>query len=136
MAPPAEQIPAPATVPAAAEAPVFDRTAPVELASAVGLEVDQEARQVRVDGGVVDLLPTEYDLLVELLGSGRRTRSRADLVLALRGESHVTTYVVTEADRHAVALHIAHLRTKLGDTGSRPRFIETVEGVGYRMVVS
>ena len=79
---------------------------------------------------------SEDDLLVELLGSGRRTRSRADLVLALRGESHVTTYVVTEADRHAVALHIAHLRTKLGDTGSRQRFIETVEGVGYRMVVS
>jgi DNA-binding response OmpR family regulator len=33
-----------------------------------------------------------------------------------------------------VAVHIANLRRKLGDTSDEPRYVRTVRGVGYRMV--
>ena len=36
-------------------------------------------------------------------------------------------------DDHLVDVHIAHLRKKLGDDPSAPRFVVTVRGVGYRM---
>ncbi|WP_312899822.1 winged helix-turn-helix domain-containing protein, partial [Corynebacterium variabile] len=36
-------------------------------------------------------------------------------------------------DDHLVDVHIAHLRKKLGDDPSQPRFVQTVRGVGYRM---
>ncbi|WP_164737993.1 winged helix-turn-helix domain-containing protein, partial [Xanthomonas vesicatoria] len=67
------------------------------------------------------------------LSTGRRVRSKADLVLTLRGESYVTTYYVTDADKRAVEVHMANLRRKIGDSSATPRWIETVRGVGYRL---
>ncbi len=37
------------------------------------------------------------------------------------------------ADDHLVDVHVANLRRKLGDDPARPRFVETVRGVGYRL---
>lgn len=88
---------------------------------------------VRVDGEEIELPETELALLTTLLESGRRIRSTANLVLALRGESYVTTYYVNEADKNAVKTHMESLLRRLGDTGATPRWIESVRGVGYRM---
>jgi len=60
-------------------------------------------------------------------------RSKADLTLALRGESFANGYFVGEADRRAVEAHMTNLRRKLGDSAASPRYIETVRGVGYRL---
>ena len=60
-------------------------------------------------------------------------RSKADLVLALRGNAFVTSHFVNEADKRAVEMHIAALRAKLGDDEASPKFIETVRGVGFRL---
>ena len=98
-----------------------------------GLQLNTETRLTQVDGHNIDLTRTEFDLLATLLGSGRRVRSKADLVLALRGESYVTTYYVNDADKRAVEVHVANLRRKIGDSTATPRFIETVRGVGYRL---
>ncbi|MBB6628958.1 response regulator transcription factor [Nocardioides sp. KIGAM211] len=98
-----------------------------------GLVLNQETRVVTVSGGSVDLTRTEFDLLASLLGTGRRVRSKADLVLTMRGQQYVTSYFVNEADKRSVEVHIASLRRKLGDEGSSPRYIETVRGVGYRL---
>ena len=38
-----------------------------------------------------------------------------------------------EADRRSIESHIANLRRKLADSATKPRFIETVRGVGYRL---
>lgn len=98
-----------------------------------GLSLNTSTRLTQVDGRGVELTRSEFDLLATLMSSGRRVRSKADLVLALRGETYVTTYYVNDADKRAVEVHMANLRRKIGDSTATPRFIETVRGVGYRL---
>jgi DNA-binding response OmpR family regulator len=98
-----------------------------------GLALNAETRLVTVGGAAVELTRTEFDLLASLLSTGRRVRSKADLVLTMRGQQYVTSYFVNEADKRSVEVHIANLRRKIGDDSTNPRFIETVRGVGYRL---
>ena len=98
-----------------------------------GLALNSETRVVTVNGATVDLTRTEFDLLASLLSTGRRVRSKADLVLTMRGQQYVTSYFVNEADKRSVEVHIANLRRKIGDDAGTPKFIETVRGVGYRL---
>ncbi len=98
-----------------------------------GLALNHETRVVTVNGSAVDLSRTEFDLLASLLNTGRRVRSKADLVLTMRGQQYVTSYFVNEADKRSVEVHIANLRRKIGDDGAVPKYIETVRGVGYRL---
>ncbi len=98
-----------------------------------GLAANVATRVATADGRGLDLTRSEFDLLAALLRTGRRVRSKADLVLALRGEDYVTTYYVTDADKRAIEVHMANLRRKVGDSSATPRWIETVRGVGYRL---
>lgn len=98
-----------------------------------GLKLSPATRIVVIDGSEVDLTRSEFDLLQALMESRRRVRSKADLALMLRGESYITAYYVSEADKRAIEVHLANLRRKLADSTVAPRFIETVRGVGYRM---
>ena len=97
------------------------------------LALNRDTRVVTVGGTAVDLTRTEFDLLASLLETGRRVRSKADLVLTMRGQQYVTSYFVNEADKRSVEVHIANLRRKIGDDAATPRYVETVRGVGYRM---
>ena len=85
-----------------------------------GLALNNETRIVTVSGGSVELTRTEFDLLASLLGTGRRVRSKADLVLTMRGQQYVTSYFVNEADKRSVEVHIANLRRKIGDDAATP----------------
>jgi two-component system OmpR family response regulator len=98
-----------------------------------GLTLNLETRVVSVNGAAVDLSRAEFDLLASLLDTGRRVRSKADLVLTMRGQQYVTSYFVNEADKRSVEVHMHNLRRKLGDDGAIARYIETVRGVGYRL---
>ncbi|WP_244284148.1 response regulator transcription factor [Agromyces badenianii] len=98
-----------------------------------GLQLQPEMHLVTVDGDELDITRSEFELLSLLMSSRRRVRSKADLALALRGESYVTSYYVSEADKRAVEVHLANLRRKLGESATQPRWIETVRGVGYRL---
>jgi len=97
------------------------------------LRLNVESRVVLVDNAEIELTRSEFDLLVAIIDSHRRVRSKADLVLLLRGESYVTSHFVSDADKRAIEVHMANLRKKLGDNSSTPRWIETVRGVGYRL---
>lgn len=90
------------------------------------LALDVEAREVTLGGRSVDLTRTEFDLLATLAQRPRLVFSRRQLSEALWGPGWV-------GDDHLVDTHVAHIRQKLGDDASRPRFIRTVRGVGYRM---
>lgn len=124
---------APAPAATAAAAAAFDADTQPGWMEHRGLRLHPEMHLVRVEGRDVELTRTEFELLHLILTSRRRVRSKADLALALHGESYVTTYHVTEADKRAVEVHLANLRRKLGENAADPNWIETVRGVGYRL---
>ncbi len=98
------------------------------------LYLEPETRRVEVGSRPIELTETEFELLLTIMSSRRRIRSKADLTLVLRGESYVTSYYVGETDKRAVQAHVDSLRRKLGDMDSPiPRYLEAVRDVGYRM---
>jgi DNA-binding response OmpR family regulator len=97
-----------------------------------GLRVNPAMRVVVADGHDVELTRSEFDILVELLVSGRRVVSKSQLALQLRGETDPSAYV-NDNDTRAIEVHVANLRRKLGDSPASPRWVETVRGVGYRV---
>jgi DNA-binding response OmpR family regulator len=90
------------------------------------LAIDPVGRDVWLGKEPVPLTRTEFDVLAALSERPRMAFSRRQLVEAVWGESWV-------GDEHLVDVHIGHLRRKLGDDATEPRFIRTVRGVGYRM---
>ena len=98
--------------------------APVLQHDAVYLDLDK--RRLTIDKRPVDLTPHEYALLAALMASPGRTFTRDELLEHLypRGEAVVIDRVVD--------VHIGKLRQKVEPTPSRPRYILTVRGVGYR----
>lgn len=90
------------------------------------LTLDTVARIVTVDGVAVELTRTEFDLLALLAIRPRAVVTRRQLIEDVWG----TTWF---GDDHVVDVHIGHLRSKLGDDATNPRFVRTVRGVGYAM---
>ena len=98
-----------------------------------GLQLDAATRTTVLGGQDVELTRTEFDLLQALLESGRRVRSKTDLVRRLRGEDYDTGSYISESDERTIEVHVGNLRRKLGDDSRAPRWLETVRGVGYRL---
>jgi DNA-binding response OmpR family regulator len=88
-------------------------------------EVDPEARRLKVDGKPVELTQKEYDLLAFFLAHPGRAFRREELVRAVWGSSY-------EGTARTVDNFVARLRAHVGDDADRPRYLETVRGVGYR----
>lgn len=99
------------------------------------LRMHPDDRVVTVDGKElnVELTRSEFEILRELLESGRRVVSKQDLALMLRGEPYFNGDFPSESDARAIEVHIANLRRKLSESATVPRWIETVRGVGYRL---
>jgi DNA-binding response OmpR family regulator len=91
------------------------------------LEVDEETREVRVDGSVVDLTRTEFDLLAALASRPGRVLQRETLLR----EVWQTDW---EGNLRLVEAHMSNLRRKLLAAGLSSPEIKTVRGVGYRLV--
>lgn len=90
------------------------------------LTFDVPARSVRVNGIAVDLTGLEFDLLLALARRAGRVLPREQLMeLAGRGE---------RVGERTVDVHVAKLRTKLGDDARAPTLLKTVRGVGYMLV--
>jgi DNA-binding response OmpR family regulator len=102
------------------------RSAPVDPGvTRIGdLAVDEESRTVTVAGTPVELTRTEFDLLATMAARPRLAFSRRQLIDAVWGSDWY-------GDEHLVDVHVAHLRRKLGDDASEPRYVRTVRGVGY-----
>ncbi|MDR2382002.1 MAG: response regulator transcription factor [Bifidobacteriaceae bacterium] len=90
------------------------------------LSLNPAAREASVAGRPVGLTRTEFDLLATLVAHPGNVFTREALLRAVWGPAWV-------GDPHAVDVHLAHVRRKLGDTAADQRFIRTVRGVGYRM---
>jgi len=96
------------------------------VAATAGLEVDVARRAVRADDRPIELTRTEFDILARLAREPGVVVDRPSLLAAVWGPGY--------DDDHVVDVHIANLRRKLDDDPERPRFVETVRGVGYRLV--
>ncbi len=91
-----------------------------------GLAIDPARRAVVVDGTRVELTVIEFDILVALARDPGVVLTRQQLLDAAWGADWL-------GDEHVLDVHVANLRRKLGDDPARPRFVETVRGVGYRL---
>jgi two-component system KDP operon response regulator KdpE len=98
---------------------------PAAVYSADGLVVDLARRTVAVDGQRLRLTPKEFDLLRVLVRQPGQLLTHQQLLREVWGESY------TE-QTHYLRVVVGHLRQKLGDDSTRPRFIVTEQGVGYR----
>lgn len=98
-----------------------------------GLDLSYASRTVAVDGQELTLTRTEFELLHALLEAGRTVRTKSDLVRRLRDEDYDVGSYISEADERSVEVHMGNLRKKLGDSPQRPRWLQTVRGVGYRL---
>jgi DNA-binding response OmpR family regulator len=90
------------------------------------LEVDPAAREVRCAGEPIELTKIEFDLLDALSAEPRVVFSREKLLERVWGGDWF-------GDDHVVDVHIANVRSKLGDDPRAPRYVRTIRGVGYRM---
>jgi len=90
------------------------------------IELDGDSREVRRSGSVVPLTAKEFELLWFLASHPRHVFSRDQLMARVWGyESAVDTGTVT--------VHIRRLREKIEADPGRPRHLQTVWGVGYRL---
>jgi DNA-binding response OmpR family regulator len=89
------------------------------------ITLDRETRTVTVADRLVDLTPSEFDLLAALMTSPGRVFSRLDLLDILQGIRY-------EGYERTIDTHIKNLRAKIEEDSRSPRYIETVYGVGYR----
>ncbi len=110
---------------------VLRRTTPTTIAAKSlafdGLTIDAGTHDVVVNGQHVQLTAKEFDLLWFMASHPRQVFSRDQLMDRVWGYE-------AALDTGTVTVHMRRLREKIEDMPSRPRFLETVWGVGYRFV--
>jgi len=92
-----------------------------------GLEISARTREVTKAGEPLRLTAKEFDLLWFLANHPRQVFSRDQLMDRVWGYE-------AALDTGTVTVHVRRLREKIEDDASRPRFLQTVWGVGYRFV--
>ena len=92
-----------------------------------GVEMDDQAKTVTVDGAPVALTPREYDILRLLMMHPDTVYSPSEIYRVVWEE------LPLNAD-NAVAVHIRHIREKIEINPSEPRYLQVVWGKGYKMV--
>jgi len=104
-----------------------DPTEGVGRIEVAGLSIDLDGRRVSIDGEPVDLTAREFDLLVQFARHPGRVYTRAQLLDLVWGYGH-------DSYHHTVNSHINRLRAKIEKEPSKPRYVRTVWGVGYRFL--
>lgn len=93
------------------------------------LALDVGRREVTVNGRLVDLTPTEFDLLYTLLEQAGYVFTRSELIRKGLGADY-------EGIDRTLDSHIRNLRRKIEPNPKNPTYIQTVYGVGYRLAGS
>jgi two-component system, OmpR family, KDP operon response regulator KdpE len=91
-----------------------------------GLVIEFEQRRVTVDGNEVHLTPTEYEVLKYLAMNVGKVITRRTLLQAVWGPQY-------ENEDHYLHVFIGQLRRKLEPNPSRPYYLLTEPGIGYRL---
>lgn len=99
---------------------------PGDRLSFSGIDIDLQRLHVYRQGHLVNLTPTEFRLLRYLASNPDRPFSRGELIEAVWG------YDSSIGSDRTVDVHIRHLREKLEEDPSSPRWLVTVRGFGYK----
>jgi two-component system, OmpR family, phosphate regulon response regulator OmpR len=99
-------------------------TKPSSLLRFGRLEIDRDARAVRVGGAEKALTSFQFALLVALAENAGRVLSRDTLMDLLKGEK-------LEAFDRSIDVHVSRIRAAIEDDAKKPRRIITVRGAGY-----
>lgn len=91
-----------------------------------GLELDDKAKEVKVDGELVSLTPKEYEILKLFMQSPGKVFSPKEVYSSVWKEKPFGT-------DNTVAVHIRHLREKIEINPAEPRYIKVIFGQGYKM---
>ena len=91
------------------------------------LVIDLDKRLVTVDGRRVQLTPNEFDLLRVLAQNEGKLMTHPTLLREVWGPAYGT-------ESHYLHVYVSQLRRKLEDDPSRPRYLLTEPGAGYRLV--
>jgi two-component system KDP operon response regulator KdpE len=92
------------------------------------LRMDMSRRLVSVRGNDISLTPTEYDILRLLMQNAGRVITHHHLLRQVWGTAY-------ESEMHILRVNISNLRRKIESDPSRPHYILTEPGVGYRLRV-
>ena len=96
-----------------------------EILRAGELALDVGGRMAKVAGETIGLTPSEFDLLHVMMASPGRAFSRLDLLERISGDAY-------EGYERTIDVHIRNLRSKIEPVGEKPRYVQTVYGMGYR----
>ncbi|WAH35250.1 response regulator transcription factor [Alicyclobacillus dauci] len=89
------------------------------------LKIDESRFRVWKDDAEIVLTPAEFQILVTLAAKPGVVYSRLQLLQTVMGNAYMNY-------ERTIDSHISHLRRKLEDDPSNPKFIQTVHGMGYR----
>jgi len=101
---------------------------PPTLFESNGLSVNLAQRKVSVDGRAIHLSKKEYELLHMLINMPGQVLTHQQILREIWGAERLH-------ETHHLRVLVGQLRNKLGDNPASPRFIITVQGVGYRLAL-
>jgi two-component system OmpR family response regulator len=111
----------------APNAPHANVQATIETPMRIGdLEIDSVEHEVRLHGQPVHLTPTEFKILEVLFTSPGRTFTRTQLLDQVKGDD-------LEIFDRTLDRHIANLRHKIEEDPTKPHYVITVFGIGYKL---
>ena len=97
------------------------------LLTVAGLSLELDAHRCTLNEQVLDLTPTEFDILRVLCQRRGAVVSSEELFHEIWREEYF------RKSTNPIPVHIRHLREKMGDSAEQPRYIKTVWGVGYKI---
>ncbi len=92
------------------------------------IRVEPVAHRVLRDGRELELEPKAYAVLLQFVTHPGELIEHDDLLQRVWGHKYVTQATLSRI--------ISQLRQKLGDDAAEPRYIQTVHGLGYRLIAS
>ncbi len=92
-----------------------------------GLEIDAAAREAMLDGQLLELSPKEFDLLTFLAERAGEVVTKRELLAEVWRQPYGGT-------EKTVDVHLSWLRRKMGETAADSRYLQTVFGVGVKLV--
>ena len=90
-------------------------------------EVDEDKREIKVEGLFVELTKIEYEILYFLIQNPNKVVSRESIANSVVGIEY------NSKDR-TIDMHISNIRQKIGDDSKDPKYIKSVWGIGYKFI--